>query len=524
MADSGTISRLTEIGLTGTRFWIPIQQIFATSSPNFNYLDQEIEKMKSAGLHPIAVIDGTPHSLGASACAPPSSTWQWGHYAAELVAHVDQKFPGYLQDYEIWNEPELSTSLCISNATTRLNTYISMFYEAASQMHAQAKADGQPIRTGGPAISQLSLASTWIPALLHSSYSAPYVDFVSFHLYITGQNEINRGMTWSSLYSYTQSSTQGLAHYYKMVESLVRAGYQPNPASTPIYISEYNDNWVFSVDCCRNNPTYGSLWNSVAITDFLNVVYSGTSAVPTRLSYFNSAGSYFCIMGEWDSKMDCNASAMEPYPQFFAFKLFASPEYLDLQTGGHMAASVSPASTTSGLTATAFYTSTADNVVVVNPTSTNYSAVNINFIGPGITSWPKGVVYLLNASHGQISSESATVRSISGGYAATVEVPPYSTVALSLKGSQAGSAPKAILAATPTSGTHPVSVYVNSSASQAGGSFIVGRTIDFGDGKWLSGTPAISHIYYNPGSYTIRLTIKDQNGLISTASTVVTVH
>jgi hypothetical protein len=523
LSDMGTISRLTAAGLNGTRLWVSLQQIYATQTPNFNTLDGQLEIAKSARLHPIAVIYKTPSSLGSTACAPPSNAWEWGQMAKWVVAHVNQKFPGLVLDYEIWNEPELATSLCISDAATRLNTYLTMFYEAASAMHAQAQADGQPIRTGGPTISQMSQAKTWIPALLTTSNAARYVDFVSFHVYITGQSNIDLGMTWSDLYSITQSSTHGLAYYYNMVEALVRAGHQPNPASTPIYITEYNDNWAYSNDCCRNNATYGSLWNTLAVTDFLNVVYNGAKAVPSRLGYFNSNGNYFCIMGKWDADMDCNPSVLEPYPQFYAYTLFASPDYLNLQAGGHMAASVSPSSTTSGLSATAFYTNTADNVAVINPTSTTYSAVTIDLTNPGLTS-PIGKVYLIDASHGQISSQSVNMKSISGGYSAVVEVPPYSTVALSMRNGLAGAAATAVLSVTPQSGTHPLAVNIDSSASQSSGSAIVARTIDFGDGTWLNWTPSTSHTYSKTGTYTIRLSLKDQAGQLSTISTSITVH
>jgi PKD repeat protein len=523
LKDQGSINGLATAGINETRFWINVSQDFATKNPNFNHLDSTLVRLKSAGVHPIAVLYGTPPSLGSNPCGPPSDFRQWGQMVAEVVAHVDQKFPGLLQDYEIWNEPDSDASLCMADDTTRFNTYVSMFAAAASAMHAQAKADGQPIRTGGPVIAQVAQAPVWITGLLTNESTAPYVDFVSFHLYLTGQSNIDSGMTWSDLYSITQSRTNGFAADYKYIESLVRAGHQPNPASTPIYISEFNDNWAFSIDCCRNNPIYGSLWNTAAITDSLNVVYSGASAGPSRLIYFNVIGNTFCFLGEWNSRMDCNSSAMEPYPQFYTFQLFASPDYLDLQAGGHMAVSVSPANTTTGLEATAFYTNTADTVVVVNPTSTDYSAVNIALTNPGLTS-PTGELYLLNGSHGQISSQSVALTSIAGGYSAEVEVPAYSTVALSVKGIQAGSPPKAVLTVAPQSGTHPLTVEIDSSQSQRGGSYIIGRTIDFGDGKWLNWTPTTWYTYNKTGTYTIRLTLRDQYGQLSTASSIVTVH
>ncbi|MGC1297689.1 MAG: PKD domain-containing protein [Alloacidobacterium sp.] len=524
--DQGPISTLTTAGLYGTRFWIPLEQIYATSTANFSLLDANLERMQTAGLHPLGVIANTPPSLGSTPCAPPSNVSAWGQMAASVVAHVDQKFPGLMQDYEIWNEPELASSLCITNPTTALNTYLSMFAAAASAMHAQAAADGETIRTGGPVISVLSLAPTWIPALLNNKSTAPYVDFVSFHLYITGQSNIDAGMTWSQLYTYTQSPTVGLAHYYNSIEPLVRKGLQPNAATTPIYITEYNDNWAYAVDCCRNNPTFGSLWNSTAITDFLNVVYSGATAVPSKLGYFNSAGNnYFCILGQWNAAMDCNPSATDPYPQFYAYQLFASPNYLDLQAGGHMAASVSPSSTTSGLDATAFYTSTADDVVIINPTASDSDGVHVSLTNTGLMA-VTGTEYLLNVSNGQISTHSAVLSptSTAGNYSAVVNVPAYSTVALSVKGTAMGAPPHAVLSVTPKSGTHPLLVTIDSSKSTGGGTAISGRTINFGDGTWVNWTPSVSHTYAKAGSYTVLLTLKNLAGQLSTASTTITVN
>src|SRR5258708_31247834 len=37
--DPGTIETLTAAGLKGTRIWIPLQQVYATSTANFSFLD-----------------------------------------------------------------------------------------------------------------------------------------------------------------------------------------------------------------------------------------------------------------------------------------------------------------------------------------------------------------------------------------------------------------------------------------------------------------------------------------------------
>jgi PKD domain/Glycosyl hydrolases family 39 len=529
LQDQTAISTLTAAQLTPTRIYISLASVYATSTPNWSSLDWDLAIAAKNGLHLIAVLQHTPPSLqpasnpcsGSAANAPPTSVQSWGTLAASVVAHIDKTHPGVVTDYEIWNEPELVASLCVADTTQRLNTYISMFAAAAAKMHSQATADGQPIRTGGPVMSRMSLIPTWMPAFLTNSGTSPYINFVSFHLYITGQTEINNGMTWSQLYSTTQGSTGGLAAYYMKVYNAVH----PYKPSVPIYLSEYNDNWAFAKDCCRNDPTYGPLWNSLALVDFLNVTHSGAAAPPSRLIYYAAtAPPYFCTFGQWNTNMDCNKSVLSPYPQFYAFALFTSAKYLNLQSGGHLAASISPASTTSGLSATAFYTSTADNIVIVNPTSTNYSAVQVVVANSGF-SWPAGNMYLLNKANGKISTQGISFVAVSGGAGATISVPAYSVVALSMKDANAtttSGAPTAAVTVTPSSGSAALTVVADSSKTTANGSAITGRTIEFGDGTWSSWPVSASHTYTKAGSFTVKLTVKNAYGT-STSSAVVTV-
>src|ERR1700741_2267010 len=95
------------------------------------------------------------------------------------------------------------------------------------------------------------------------------------------------------------------------------------------------------------------------------------------------------------------------------------------------------------------------------------------------------------------------------GYSAKIDVPAYSTVALSVKGESTGEAPKAVLKVSTLSGTHPLTVTIDSSASQGGGNSLVGRTMTFGDGTWLNWTASTTHTYNKPGSYFIGLTVKN---------------
>src|SRR5215471_17236289 len=135
LSDQAAINRLADAGINETRFWIDLSQIYHKGKkPYFGAVDRTLGKLKSAGVHPIAVIHRTPSPYGYDWCKPPSDVKKWGQQAAEVVAHVDQKFPGVLQDYEIWNEPDLPTSLCVVDDAARLNAYVSMFASAASAM------------------------------------------------------------------------------------------------------------------------------------------------------------------------------------------------------------------------------------------------------------------------------------------------------------------------------------------------------------------------------------------------------
>ena len=98
--------------------------------------------------------------------------------------------------------------------------------------------------------------------------------------------------------------------------------------------------------------------------------------MPAKLFYFaGSAYPYFCLIGVKDSNNDCLYSAGAtpvPYPQYYAFDLLASPNYLGLAAGGRMAASISTPTGGGGIATTAFYTSTQDAIVITNPTSTSF--------------------------------------------------------------------------------------------------------------------------------------------------------
>ena len=86
--------------------------------------------------------------------------------------------------------------------------------------------------------------------------------------------------------------------------------------------------------------------------------------------------------------------------------------------------------------------------------------------------------------------------------------------------------PTAALTVTPSSGSAPLAVTADASASTAGSAPITGYTFAFGDGTPTVGPQSAattSHTYATAGPYTLVVTVRDGNGLTATASQPVTV-
>jgi sporulation protein YlmC with PRC-barrel domain len=198
-------------------------------------------------------------------------------------------------------------------------------------------------------------------------------------------------------------------------------------------MDEYNDNWAFSDDCCRNSTTYSPLFNGLVMVDMLDSVYQGAHRVPDSLIYYSASNPPFCLIG--DTGTHCGASNFSVmYPQYYLYSMFGSPTYLNLSAGGgYMAKSISPLPTTSGLAATAFWSSGQNSIVIVNPSNTAHTSVKVVANNPGfvvghVTS------LLLNSSNKAITSKALTSTNVASPSSSTVTVsiPAYSVMALKL--------------------------------------------------------------------------------------------
>ncbi len=166
-----------------------------------------------------------------------------------------------------------------------------------------------------------------------------------------------------------------------------------------------------------------------------STTYGGVAHMPNKLIYFaGSAYPWFCMIGVQDANYDClhsEGSTPVPYPQYYAFQLLASPSYLGLVGGGYMAKSISTPSGGGGLATTAFYTPTQDALVIINPTSTSYPAINVALANPGL-SGNQGTLYTIE-NGSQINASTISFATQGTSLSATIAVPPYSVQAISFK-------------------------------------------------------------------------------------------
>ena len=447
LADAASQSLVVQAGFTSTRLHANVPNVYATTTPDWSKIDGTIKSLQALGVHPIIEIDFTPPWLQPSPLKcpsnPPTSVPtdlnKWGQMAASFVSHFDSTFPGVVLDYEIWNEPN-GPSLC---STNKLSDYLAI-YAAAAPLMKQANAacaTCAPVRVGGPASAGIAM-----PSLLTDPRTAPYVDFYSYHIYLAGKTEIQQGMTWDgaggtpSLLSMILNPSSGEQARYLQVLSLVKAGNTPLGAKTPIYLDEYNDDWAFLADCCRNSPTYSPLFNSLAVAQILNSAYVGASQLPARMVYYAAASNpyLFCLVGVTNAAMDCSPSASgataSPYPQLYTYQLISAPGYLDLVDGGHMASSItlSSAAQAQGLVVTAFYTNTTDSILIINPTAMSFAGVTVQASNHGFTS-PQSTLFTLNSTNGNITSWPVSLVYVTNGSQTTFDIPPYTVLAVALK-------------------------------------------------------------------------------------------
>jgi hypothetical protein len=443
-----TETSLNQAGLYQQRLEASLSKIFAVQGrPDWSSLDSTLSQIPT-GTALILTIDYTPPWLvptnsACSAAGVPTSVWApsdftaWGNLGVQVLDHVQATFPGIVADLEVWNEPDGRYFFCAGDDSdaARLSAYLSLYKTVAPMLQNEIHAKTWSIRVGGPALAvPWRDAQEWFSALLGpGAGTAPYVQFVSYHHYLPAWKPV----TWDgtggtlSLLSLTQDPQYGFFPVYNLVASVVHSGSQPNAASTPIYIDEYNTN-TGAPDCCRNDPTYAPLWNSLVVSDLLNASLSSAVTPPKKILYFDDVqANGYCLFGNIDPAMDClyaDGTTPVAYPQYYAYELISSPTHLNVSAGGYVENATLPAP----LLGSAFAVGTAYDLLIINPSNTTYSET-VQF-----TNLPTGIItatgYVLNAQNPQISRSTQTFSANTSGYTMTISVPALSTVAITLGG------------------------------------------------------------------------------------------
>ena len=279
--------------------------------------------------------------------------------------------------------------------------------------------------------------------------TAPYVDFYSYHAYLSGPNEIPQGMTWDgaggtpSLLSLILSSSTGEQAQYLKVLAAVQLGGGNSARNDDANLSRRIQRQLviqpgLLPQICS---TYSLPFNSSAVAQILNSTYAGANQVPGKMLYYSAASnpSSFCLRGIADAAMDCapsNSSASaSPYPQWYTYQLIASPGYLDLTDGGFMAKSVtlSAAAKAQGLIATGFYTATTNSILIINPTASSFAGVTVQISNSGLTR-PQSTLFTLNSTNLKVSSWPASMIAATNGSQMTRRhSPPNSVLGISLR-------------------------------------------------------------------------------------------
>ena len=403
---------LPPVGLTHARLFSSLLQECPTGigSCDWSITNGQMALLAAQGMVATINFFATPSNLGASACTPPSNN---ASYAAIINAYFAQNpYPNNVDSAELRNEPDSSTSdWCPGGSALTA-------YESFIGAVGPAVASANPgILVGGPSLGAPGAnAATWIPGVIAAW---PGIGFVSYHLYLD-----STCTAWASCLAGMQSTTNGVGFWFATMSGLVSGA----GSSAPTWVTEFNDGYAFSTDCCRFDNQYSLMWNTLNAADYLNVISTyGAAVLPGRLHYYTDESTgYFCLFGNLaGANCASTPTPLAPYPQYYSYQLLG---LLGLPLGGNLAASISPASTVSGLSAAAWYTIEGDAVLMVNPTASAMSGVTITFNNTGISN-AEGTTYLLNSSNPQNTGSILTLTSIGGtSYTATVNIPAYSSL------------------------------------------------------------------------------------------------
>ena len=141
----------------------------------------------------------------------------------------------------------------------------------------------------------------------------------------------------------------------------------------------------------------------------------------------------------------------------------------------------------------------------------------------------QNLMSLGNIAAGTHALDLSTINLAAGSYTLYVKAVGRPSIlnkmsgAVSYKATSTDTPPTAVLSVTPNSGTSPLLVTADASASSDPDGSISGSTINFGDGSAAVAGPKATHTYNKAGVYTVTATVTDNAGLNSTATKTVNI-
>lgn len=455
VSDPNAIAKFTKIHMLGNRIWAEMTEIYKNGpTPDFSLFDKQMDRGTQDGLDPIVVLDGTPPFLqGPSGrCSKPTDVNAWAEAAAAVAEHVEKSHPKL--HYEIWNEPDSQASLCTDN---QLNDYIEIYLATAPKVKKAAPTS----EVGGPALCcPAKDVDTFLTPLLADNRVTPYIDFVSWHVYLTGSWEAENGMQWdystgmaSPMFDIMQGPTTGWSYYYRKVDAAVRAGGQPNAKNTPTYLTEYNvSHQTMGHNCCQNDYRYGPLWNAVAYVDLMTTQQDGAIRGPDKINFYmsHSANLNMCAIGPINGASgstiagDCGdvpehcdngvcTGDYTEYPQYQAFQMFTSPDYLNLEDTNFYV--LTRPQLPNNMLGAVLWNATSDMLVIINQTGENLGSQSYTFANTGFHSALQAHLYQI-ANGFMLTKSLPLAMSDLNTVAAVVTIPAYSVTAIKIEPGQ----------------------------------------------------------------------------------------
>lgn len=179
-------------------------------------------------------------------------------------------------------------------------------------------------------------------------------------------------------------------------------------------------------------------------------------------------------------------------------------------------------------------TANADNLSVFAAERSSDNAVTVMVVSKVLSGTTPVTITLANASPGssaqawQLTASNTITRLPDlavGGQSLTLTVPAQSVtlVVIPTSGAPVNQPPVASATPTPASGTAPLLVTFDASASSDPDGLIAGYAWTFGDGGSTGTGATVSHTYQSAGTYTARLTVTDNQGATGTKDMTVTV-